>query len=83
MTIDYLTDAEIKDAGMKSLIDALGPVGAERFISLLKMERNDYTKWRRAVFDDMTDEEILSGVERYEAEHPLDDEFIRNLKVLI
>ncbi len=68
---------------MRSLIDALGLVGAERFVSLMNKENYDYTTWRRAVFDDMTDEEILSGVERYEAEHPLDDEFIRNLKVLI
>ncbi len=71
------------DVGMRSLIDALGLVGAERFVSLMNKENYDYTTWRRAVFDDMTDEEILSGVERYEAEHPLDDEFIRNLKVLI
>ena len=68
---------------MRSLIDALGLVGAERFVSLMNKENYDYTIWRRAVFDDMTDEEILSGVERYEAEHPLDDEFIKNLKVLI
>ena len=68
---------------MRSLIDALGLVGAERFVSLMNKENYDYTIWRRAVFDDMTDEEILSGVERYGAEHPLDDEFIRNLKVLI
>ncbi len=68
---------------MRSLIDALGLVGAERFVSLMNKENYDYTIWRRAVFDDMTDEEILSGVERYEAEHPLDEDFIKNLKVLI
>lgn len=41
------TDAEIRQDGMKALIQALGPVEAERFVATLARERFDYTEWRR------------------------------------
>jgi hypothetical protein len=42
------TDAEIRLAGMKALIDVLGLVEAERFIAAVSRDRLDYTEWRRA-----------------------------------
>jgi len=52
------TDTEIRIKGLKALSDALGPVEAERFVSLLLREPFDYTKWRRDLWADKTVEEI-------------------------
>jgi hypothetical protein len=40
-------DAEIRRDGLLALMDALGAVEAERFITLINRERLDYTEWRR------------------------------------
>ena len=41
------TDTEIKLQGMEALIQSLGEVEAERFISLMGREPFDYTRWQR------------------------------------
>ena len=53
-----MNDAILVNIGMKILIDKLGNVEAEKFISLLLKEPFDYTKWQRNLFQDMTIEEI-------------------------
>ena len=45
------TDSIIKNEGMSILINKLGKVDAERFISLIIKEPFDYTKWQDAHFD--------------------------------
>ena len=40
------TDTIVKKEGMKTLLDNLGQVDAERFISLIIREPFDYTAWR-------------------------------------
>jgi len=45
-----ITDAEIKQKGLHALIEALGEVDAERFITLLKREPFDYTIWQKEIF---------------------------------
>ena len=40
------SDALIKSEGMKILIEHLGKVEAERFITLIIKEPFDYTKWQ-------------------------------------
>ena len=40
------TDTLVKTEGMKTLLDNLGMVDAERFISLILREPFDYTAWR-------------------------------------
>ncbi len=52
------TDTEIKIKGMEILIEELGEVEAERFISLMIKEPVDYTKWQRGLFKKKTIEEI-------------------------
>jgi hypothetical protein len=42
------TETEIKVDGMKVLINALGSVGAEQFVSAVMREGLDYTAWRSA-----------------------------------
>lgn len=41
------TDAEIRQEGMRALIQSLGAVEAERFIASISKDRFDYTVWRR------------------------------------
>ena len=43
---------------LKALSEALGQVGAERFVALLLREPFDYTKWRRDLWADKTVGEI-------------------------
>ena len=48
------TEAELKLAGVRALIAALGPVDAERFIAVLHREPFDYTRWRGDQWQDAT-----------------------------
>jgi hypothetical protein len=56
-----ITDTEIKQKGIGALLDALGEVDAERFITLLNREPFDYTVWQRNIFNDMDVKQISSG----------------------
>ena len=53
-----ITDTEIKQEGIKTLIDKLGLVEAERFIALMNRESFDYTKWRKKLWKGKTIREI-------------------------
>jgi hypothetical protein len=53
-----LTDTEIKTTGFRALVAALGDVEAEKFITLIRREPFDYTKWRQTLWPDKTVEEI-------------------------
>lgn len=44
------TDTEIKLQGVEALIQSLGEVEAERFISLIGREPFDYTRWQRTLW---------------------------------
>jgi hypothetical protein len=53
-----LTDTEIKTTGFRALVTVLGDVDAEKFITLIRREPFDYTKWHRSLWPDKTVEEI-------------------------
>ena len=53
------TEAEIRQEGMRALINALGMVEAERFVAALTRERFDYTEWRKTGLPEL-DVETLS-----------------------
>jgi len=55
-----MTDTEIKLQGLEALINALGEVQAERFISLILREPFDYTVWQRKLWSEKSVEEISS-----------------------
>jgi len=55
-----ITDTQIKTAGLRALVAALGDVQAERFIALIQREPFDYTKWRRTLWPEKEDLEGLS-----------------------
>jgi hypothetical protein len=48
----------LRNQGMKVLINSLGKVEAERFISLIIREPFDYTEWQRELFNDMSVKEL-------------------------
>ncbi|MBR3623944.1 MAG: hypothetical protein IKN43_11445 [Selenomonadaceae bacterium] len=45
------TDTLVRRDGVQALIDRLGEVDAERFITLILREPFDYTKWREKNLD--------------------------------
>ena len=60
-----MSDTIIMERGMRSLVDSLGEVDAERFITRLIREPFDYTKWQRNLFEGMSIEEISSAAVEY------------------
>ena len=52
------TEAELKVKGVKALSDALGPVDAERFVSLMQKNVFDYTSLQKTLFEDLTLDEL-------------------------
>lgn len=66
-----ITDTEIKIKGVRALLESLGEVEAERFISLMMREPFDYTKWQRSLLIDKTVPEISSSAMRLRREASL------------
>jgi hypothetical protein len=60
-----MTDTEIKIKGVRVLMESLGEVEAERFISLIMREPFDYTKWQRSLWTDKSVAEISSAATRF------------------
>ena len=52
------TDTEILIHGLRVLVDVLGIVEAEKFISLILREPFDYTKWQQNLWPDRNVVEI-------------------------
>jgi hypothetical protein len=68
-----MTDTEIKIKGVRVLMESLGKVEAERFISLIMREPFDYTKWQRSLWAEKTVEEISGAAMRFRKEASFDD----------
>ncbi|MBP5609321.1 MAG: hypothetical protein J6X66_13775 [Lachnospiraceae bacterium] len=63
--------AEIMDAGINCLIEKLGTVETERFISVMIREKSDYTKWRQQHFADADPDEFHTAAVAYGKANPL------------
>jgi hypothetical protein len=48
-----ITDTEVKQKGLGALLEALGEVDAERFITLLNRDPFDYTTWQKSIFENI------------------------------
>ncbi|MBI2570965.1 MAG: hypothetical protein HYV63_28505 [Candidatus Schekmanbacteria bacterium] len=59
-----MTDTEIRHMGLRALVDALGTVEAERFVSLIQREPFDYTAWQRQLWDERSVDEISAAAMR-------------------
>jgi len=59
-------DTVVRVEAMDALITALGPVDAERFISMVKRDTFDYTEWRRNLWEGKSIEEIHAEASEHE-----------------
>jgi hypothetical protein len=64
------TDTEIRIQGLGALVDALGPVEAERFIALVLREPFDYTNWQRHLWAGQSVEEISQAAMKLRSTPP-------------
>ena len=71
-----ITDEEILERGMDCLMDNLGIIEAERFISLVWKERDKYNTWKKE-YDNMSDEEFRASLEEFIRQHPDEENFIK------
>ena len=67
-----LNTADIMEKGMTCLLENLGTVETERFISVIIRERFDYTKWRKEYFGDASVEELNSAAAAYAQSDPIE-----------
>ena len=58
-------DTVLRQEGMDALIEKLGKVDAERFISLIIKEPFDYTKWQENLFEGITIRELNEKAMEY------------------
>mgnify|MGYP006300957253 CR=1 FL=1 len=59
------TDNEIKKQGLKALINYLGDVDAEKFISLMIKEPLDYTEWQKSLWEEKSIEQVSDEAMKY------------------
>jgi len=64
------TDTIIRNAGTQVLMENLGLVEAERFITIIQKESFDYTQWQENLFENMSLEEISQKAAEYRASNP-------------
>ncbi len=69
--------AELMSRGMKCLVEQMGIVEAERFISVIIREKFDYTKWQSDYFDTKTPAEISEEASQFEKDHPFTGDAVR------
>ena len=61
---------ELMNRGMRCLMDNLGTIEAERFISAVLRERFDYTKWQREYYDAIPPEKFLADAVAWAKKNP-------------
>jgi len=64
-----LTNTEIKKKGLRILIENLGDVDAEKFISLIIKEPFDYTQWQSDLWSGQTIKQVSEKAMGYRAEN--------------
>jgi hypothetical protein len=52
------TETVLRNKGVRILINSLGAVEAERFITLINREAFDYTEWQRDLFEGVSVKEL-------------------------
>ena len=64
-----VTDTELRMEGMAVLLERLGIVEAERFISLLQREKFDYTQWREGLWEGKSVRELSAAAMEFRTSH--------------
>ncbi len=70
IAINSASTAEIMDRGINCLIEQLGMIETEQFISILLSEKSDYTKWRQRYFADVNSDEFHAEALEYGKTNP-------------
>ena len=65
-----VSNMEIMNRGITCLLEKLGAVETEQFISTIIREKFDYTKWQQQRFDDMSSDEFQDAAVAYAKENP-------------
>jgi hypothetical protein len=60
------TDNVLRLEAMDALMQKLGMIDAERFITMVKRDTFDYTEWRRGLWSDKSIEEIHAAATKHE-----------------
>jgi hypothetical protein len=58
-------EAVLRRDGMEALIDRLGKVDAERFITSIIRDPFDYTEWQTNLFEELPVEELSAKAQAY------------------
>ena len=74
-----MSTAEVMSQGMMCLVEKLGLIETEHFISAILQEKFDYTKWQRDYFDALPAEELHRNAVAYSAAHP----YKGNAKIIV
>ncbi|GHT16811.1 hypothetical protein FACS1894189_1450 [Planctomycetales bacterium] len=64
--------AVIRKEAMECLVEKMGVIETEVFISNLLRERFDYTKWQREYFDKYSADEFLLEAVKYDKQVPFE-----------
>ena len=56
-----MTDAQLRIDGLRLLVQGLGDVAAEKFISLMLREPFDYTKWQASLWPEKSVKDLSSA----------------------
>ena len=66
------TDSENASRCMEILVEAVGIIDAQRFIAYMNRVSGDYTVARRAIFDDMTVDDVFKMAEEDAEDNPFE-----------
>ena len=61
---------ELMHRGMHCLVEHMGEIDAQRFISAILREKFDYTQWRREYFANISPEEFFREATEWAKSHP-------------
>ena len=65
-----MSTIEVLNSGMQCLVEHMGIINTEQFISAVLREKFDYTKWQRSHFDNIPADVLHADAVKYETEHP-------------
>ena len=65
-----MNTVEVMNRGMECLVENLGMIEAEHFISVIIREQFDYTKWQREYFDRISAKQLHQDAVQYAKTHP-------------
>ena len=65
------TDNELAVRCMNVLVEAVGPVDAERFVGIVTTNGFDYTEWQRNLFVGETVDSLYEKIKKFQPKHAL------------